>query len=56
LLLVQHALLNPQSGSLYNLAGDAMKIAIALGLHQEPVCVDINECDLRRSLFWAVCN
>ncbi|KAJ5613180.1 hypothetical protein N7510_006374 [Penicillium lagena] len=53
LLLVQHALLNPQSGSLYNLAGDAMKIAIALGLHQEPVCVDINECDLRRSLFWA---
>jgi hypothetical protein len=56
LLLVQHALLNPQSGSLYNLGGDAMKIAIALGLHQEPVCVDSAECDLRRSLFWAVCN
>lgn len=55
LLLGQHALLNPQSGSLYNLSGDAMKMAIALGLHQEPVCLDSSECELRRRLFWVVC-
>ena len=56
LLLVQHALLNPQSGSLYNLSGDAMKMATALGLHQEPVCPDSSECERRRCLFWVVCN
>lgn len=56
LLLAQHALLNPQSGSLYNLAGDAMKMAIALGLHQEPICLDSSECEVRRRLFWVVCN
>lgn len=56
LLLVQHTLLNPQYGSLYNLIGDAMKMATALGLHQEPVCLDSSECELRRRLFWVVCN
>ncbi len=55
LLLIQFALLLPHTGNLWYMTGEAMRIAIALGLHQEPVePLDFRLLDLRRTIFWTV--
>ena len=57
LLLIQHALLLPYSGNLWYLAGEAMRMAVSLGLHQEPhpsTVADPADAEFRRRLFWMV--
>lgn len=55
LLLIQFSLLLPHTGNLWYMTGEAMRIAIALGLHQEPVePLDFRLLDLRRTIFWTV--
>ncbi|KIW32556.1 uncharacterized protein PV07_04087 [Cladophialophora immunda] len=56
LLLQQFAALLPYTGNLWHLAGEAMRIAIELGLHKEPwddLSLDLVSVDLRRRIFWA---
>lgn len=56
-LLIQHALLLPYSANLWYLAGEAMRMAVSLGLHQEPhstIVADPTDAELRRRLFWVV--
>ncbi|KAG9234312.1 fungal-specific transcription factor domain-containing protein [Amylocarpus encephaloides] len=53
LLLIQHALLLPHAANLWYMTGEATRMAIALGLHQEtaePIQFDM--ADLRRRIFW----
>ncbi|KAH6673871.1 fungal-specific transcription factor domain-containing protein [Halenospora varia] len=53
LLLIQFALLLPHTSNLWYMTGEAMRMAIALGLHQEPVePLEIELVDLRRRTFW----
>lgn len=55
LLLIQFALLLPHTSNLWYMTGEAMRMAIALGLHQEPVePLEIELVDLRRRTFWTV--
>ncbi|KAH8889048.1 hypothetical protein GQ53DRAFT_808030 [Thozetella sp. PMI_491] len=57
LLLIQMALLLPYAANLWYMSGEAMRMAIALGLHQEvdgnPE-IDSVEVNLRRSVFWTM--
>ncbi|KAF7563755.1 hypothetical protein G7046_g379 [Stylonectria norvegica] len=55
LLLMQLALLLPDTGNLWYMTGEAMRMAIGLGLHQEPdqaLTADPAHAELRRCLFW----
>ncbi|KAF5004539.1 hypothetical protein FDECE_8971 [Fusarium decemcellulare] len=55
LLLIQTALLLPHTVNLWYVSGEAMRMAIALGLHQEPdrsIVPDREHAELRRRLFW----
>ncbi|KAF2703244.1 hypothetical protein K504DRAFT_181237 [Pleomassaria siparia CBS 279.74] len=57
LLLIQMALLLPYTSNLWYLSGEAMRMAISLGLHQElrgNPKLDISKSNLRRSVFWTV--
>jgi hypothetical protein len=57
LLLMQFAELLPSTGSLWHLAGEAVCLALQLGLHQDPqegAGLDFVEIDLRRRIFWTV--
>jgi hypothetical protein len=57
MLLEQFAALLPATGNLWHLVGEGMKLAIELGLHQEPANSLRHDCvsvDLRRRVFWAV--
>ncbi|SPO01216.1 uncharacterized protein DNG_03963 [Cephalotrichum gorgonifer] len=56
-LLIQHALLLPYSANLWYMTGEAMRMAVSLGLHQEPhwtIVPDLEDAELRRRLFWLV--
>ena len=56
-LLIQMALLLPYTSNLWYLSGEAMRMAIALGLHQEAAAymhLDHAQINLRRSIFWTV--
>ncbi|KAM0546727.1 hypothetical protein ACHAPJ_010655 [Fusarium lateritium] len=55
LLLIQCALLLPHTANLWYLSGEAMRMAISLGLHQEPdasIAVHSSCVELRRRVFW----
>ncbi|KAF4471294.1 neutral amino acid permease [Fusarium albosuccineum] len=55
LFLIQTALLLPHTVNLWYVSGEAMRMAIALGLHQEPdisLVPDRAHAELRRRLFW----
>lgn len=55
LLLIQFALLLPHTSNLWYMTGEAMRMAIALGLHQEQVeLLEPHEADFRRTIFWTV--
>lgn len=57
LLLIQLALLLPYTANLWYVTGEAMRMAISLGLHQEPEERDSGSplhAELRRQLFWVV--
>jgi hypothetical protein len=57
LLLAQMSLLLPYTGNLWYMSGEAMRLAIALGLHQEPdrdCTLSSAERELRRRIFWTV--
>jgi hypothetical protein len=57
LLLIQLALLLPHTGNLWFLSGEAMRMALSLGLHQEPETTIISGPvygEMRRRLFWVV--
>ncbi|CVK98837.1 uncharacterized protein FMAN_08412 [Fusarium mangiferae] len=55
LLLIQCALLLPHTANLWYMSGEAMRMAISLGLHQEPdlsTTVLSSRAELRRRIFW----
>ncbi|KAH7000673.1 fungal-specific transcription factor domain-containing protein [Ilyonectria destructans] len=55
LLLIQLALLFPHTGNLWYLSGEAMRMAVGLGLHQEPDSTIVSSSihvELRRRIFW----
>lgn len=57
LLLIQLALLLPYSANLWYFTGEAMRMAVSLGLHQETdpsIVSDPNHVELRRRIFWVV--
>ena len=57
LLLMQFAELLPSTGSLWHLAGEAVSLALQLGLHRDPQAaadLDFVSIDLRRRVFWTV--
>ncbi|KAK1496572.1 hypothetical protein CTAM01_08210 [Colletotrichum tamarilloi] len=57
ILLIQLALLLPQTSNLWYLTGDAMRMAVSLGLHQEPeprIFRDRAHAEQRRRIFWVV--
>jgi len=57
LLLMQFAELLPSTGSLWHLAGEAVSLALQLGLHRDPHAaadLDFVSLDLRRRVFWTV--
>ncbi|KAL3299051.1 Fungal Zn2-Cys6 binuclear cluster domain-containing protein [Colletotrichum asianum] len=57
LLIIQLALLLPHTANLWHSTGEAMRIAVSLGLHQEPndrIMRDHKLCEERRKLFWVV--
>lgn len=57
ILLIQHALVLPYAANLWYLAGEAVRMAVSLGLHQEPspaIVADPAEAEQRRRLFWLV--
>lgn len=57
LLLIQCALLLPHTANLWYLSGEAMRMAISLGLHQEPdeaSAMNSSFAELRRRVFWVV--
>ncbi len=58
LLLIQMALLLPYTCNQWYMSGEAMRMAIALGLNQEAegyVKLDSVQMNLRRRIFWTVC-
>ncbi|KIW28241.1 uncharacterized protein PV07_07920 [Cladophialophora immunda] len=57
ILLQQSGALLPHTANLWHLVGEGMKIAIGLGLHQEPdpaLGLDDLALDLRRRIFWSI--
>ncbi|KAF4489664.1 putative transcriptional regulatory protein [Colletotrichum fructicola Nara gc5] len=57
LLVIQLALLLPNTANLWHSTGEAMRIAVCLGLHHEPddrIRRDHKLCEERRKLFWVV--
>ncbi|KAM5362855.1 hypothetical protein ACJZ2D_012304 [Fusarium nematophilum] len=55
LLLIQAALLLPHTANLWFMSGEAMRMAISLGLHQESdrsIVPGARHAELRRKLFW----
>lgn len=57
LLLIQLALLFPHTGNLWYLSGEAMRMAVGLGLHQELDSTMVSSSihvELRRRIFWVV--
>lgn len=57
LLLIQCALLLPHTANLWYLSGEAMRMAISLGLHQEPdgsIFIHPSSIELHRRVFWVV--
>uniref|UniRef100_A0A8H7K7I6 Zn(2)-C6 fungal-type domain-containing protein n=1 Tax=Bionectria ochroleuca TaxID=29856 RepID=A0A8H7K7I6_BIOOC len=55
LLLIQLALLLPHTSNLWYLSGEAVRMAISLGLHEEPgnaTDQDPTHLEQRRALFW----
>jgi hypothetical protein len=57
LLLIQMVLLLPYTANAWYLSGEAMRLAIALGLHQEPEWfsdLHPSQITLRRCIFWTV--
>lgn len=57
LLLIQMALLLPETINLWYTSGEAMRMAISLGLHQQGVLdlsADPPRDEFRRNLFWVV--
>jgi hypothetical protein len=57
LLLIQLALLLPHTSNLWYLSGEAVRMAISLGLHEEPgnaTDQDPTHLEQRRALFWLV--
>lgn len=57
LMLVQLALLLPYSSNQWYLTGEAMRMAVSLGLHEEPELAVVGgpaQAEQRRKLFWAV--
>ncbi|KAL2875593.1 hypothetical protein SGCOL_009210 [Colletotrichum sp. CLE4] len=57
ILLIQLALLLPQTSNLWYITGEAMRMAVSLGLHQEPdarVFRDPGHAEQRRRIFWVV--
>lgn len=57
LLLAQYGYLLPSSTNLWQIVGDATRIALALGLHQEAqsdLGLDEAEVEYRKRLFWTV--
>jgi hypothetical protein len=57
ILLEQFGAMLPHTANLWDLVGEGMKMAIALGLHQEPdpsLGLDYVSLDLRRRIFWSV--
>ncbi|UQC89963.1 uncharacterized protein CLUP02_15494 [Colletotrichum lupini] len=57
ILLIQLALLLSQTSNLWYLTGDAMRMAVSLGLHQEPeprIFRDRAHAEQRRRIFWVV--
>ena len=56
-LLVQLNLLLPYTSNSWYMTGEAMRMAVGLGLHQEPdlsIVPDRTQAELRRKLFWTV--
>ncbi len=58
MLLSQYSYLMPQSTSIWDVVGLAMRMAVELGLHRDPGDggghLSAAECHLRRRLFWCV--
>ncbi|KAF3798467.1 putative transcriptional regulatory protein [Colletotrichum gloeosporioides] len=57
LLIIQLALLLPHTANLWHSTGEAMRVAVSLGLHQEPddrIMRDHKLCEERRKLFWVI--
>lgn len=57
ILLMQMAVILPYTSNLWYLSGEAMRMAIALGLHQEPedyLQLGTAQINLRRCIFWTV--
>jgi hypothetical protein len=57
LLLIQLSLWLPYTANLWYMSGEAMRMAIALGLHQDmddPSIFDPTQLSLRRNVFWTV--
>jgi Fungal specific transcription factor domain len=57
LLLAQYALFVPHAANLWHTVSDAMRVAIELGLHQDPsqaFCFDQDVVRSRHRLYWAV--
>lgn len=57
LLLIQLGLLLPDTCNCWYMTGEAMRMAVGMGLHQEPdPSLDINpvQAEMRRRIFWTV--
>ncbi|KAH8173715.1 amidase domain-containing protein [Sarocladium implicatum] len=57
LLLAQLTLLLPYTSNSWYMTGEAMRMAVSLGLHQEPdpsICPDLRHAELRRKIFWTI--
>lgn len=59
ILLIQLALLLPYTVNLWYLSGESMRMAVSLGLHQDPAVDRIDDsdpvrADMRRRMFWVV--
>lgn len=57
LLMIHYGFLLPSSANLWHISGDAMRLALELGLHQEvSSCsgLDLATLEFRRRLFWVV--
>ncbi|KAK2772748.1 C6 transcription factor, partial [Colletotrichum kahawae] len=55
LLIIQLAVLLPNTANLWHSTGEAMRVAVSLGLHQEPddrTMKDCTVCEERRKIFW----
>ncbi|UPL02929.1 hypothetical protein LCI18_013863 [Fusarium solani-melongenae] len=56
-LLIQLGLLLPHTANCWFITGEAMRMAVSLGLHQEPdpaIIPDSAHAELRRRIFWTI--